>query len=101
MKNFKLILLSFAVVIGIGVFIFNKGIVTPITEQYELTQDSLSAYIGREIIVDSVPHVLVDFNVVKNEYTTDKGITMSYEFADFYFKSQDTISVDGTKVETK
>lgn len=88
-------------VLTVTMVIFNKSVTMPSQERCELTQDSLSVYIGKEIIIDSVTHVLVNFDVLKNEYTTDKDITMSFQFVDYYFKSRDSITVGMDSPTTK
>lgn len=107
MKRLPLIIIALAVLITSGMFLLNRSVVMPSESRYELMRDSLSNHIGKDLLIDSVTHVLVDMSVIRNEYTTDKGIVLSYQFVENYFKPLDTltldsihlIDVDGTKVE--
>jgi len=76
------------------VYTCNKEIVQPFMEREELTTDSMNLYLGKEVILDSTPHVLVSISSLRNggEYTTDKGITVDFEFVRNYFS--DTTRVD-------
>lgn len=109
-KTFLIAIGVMALLIATLFYTCNKAFVMPAQERYELTEDSLSVFLGREIILDSTPHVLVSIsNVLAEEYTTDKGITVDYKFVSNYFKVRDTMNidtniiptVDGTRVETK
>lgn len=93
-KIFKIAVVALLVLLVVGMFLVNRTIVMPIQEKYELLEDSLTTYLGREVVLDSTPHILVSINVTRNEYLTDKGITVDYKFVDSYFKGRDTIKLD-------
>lgn len=93
-KIFTIAILALMVLLVGGTFLLNKEVIMPLQERYELVEDSLTTYLGREVVLDSTPHILVSINVTREEYLTDKGITVDYKFVDTYFKGRDTVKLD-------